>query len=365
MADTPGRQGAAVNAPPWRADERLARLEWTVLKRLDGILQGDWRTLFRGHGLDLAELREYQHHDDVRRIDWNVTARVGQPFVREYLEDREAAAWFLLDLSASVDFGTVARKRSVAADITGVLASALARKGHRVGALVDGGAGVDTALPARGGRRQVLALLERMAPRAALKLVKPGPSTSEKASRESSGKATASARSSAALAGTTQLDALLRAARQTVRGRSVIFVVSDFISQPGWEAPLADLAARHDVVAIRIVDPAERTMPDLGLIPMVDAESGASLMVDTGSARFRERYARLAAEREAQVQQSLAGAGVDTLELTTGDDLAAALLRFIHARRDRARLNAGAMAWHRHHRAPNPMQASQPRKATP
>ena len=328
-------RGATPAASEVRADTRLQRLEWTVFKRLDGLLQGDWRTFFRGHGLDLAELREYQHHDDVRRIDWNVTARLNQPFVREYLEDREATAWFLLDLSPSIDFGTRARKRSLAVDLVAVLATALVRKGHRVGAHLYGRlvatprgrkatvapVGAEAPVPARSGRRQVLELMQRIGERPRPALVQGGSANGEG----------------------TRLDRMLHAAHANLRGRCVVFVVSDFISAPGWDAPLGALARRHDVVAVRIVDPAEREMPDVGLIPMVDAETGERMMVDTSSAKFRERYAKAAARREAEVHEALARAGVDTLELDTGEDLANALLRFVHARRERARLTAGGM----------------------
>src|SRR5512147_995075 len=139
----------------------LRKLEWTVIRRLDGLLQGDYRTLFRGFGLDLAELREYQYHDDVRYIDWNVTARLQTPYVRVYNEDREVTAWFLLDLSPSVEFGSQVKKRSVSTEFVTVLARLLTRHGNRVGALFYGDS-VDTVIPARGGRRHVLHLLHRL-----------------------------------------------------------------------------------------------------------------------------------------------------------------------------------------------------------
>src|SRR6187401_3280078 len=149
--------------PPGNPEAVLRRLEWTVLRRLDGLLQGDYRTLFRGVGLDLADLREYQYGDDVRHIDWNVTARLQTPYVREYHEDREVTAWFLLDLSPSVDFGSgEVRKRSVAADFVAVLARLLTRHGNRVGAMLYGDK-VDTVIPARSGRRHVLHLMSAMA----------------------------------------------------------------------------------------------------------------------------------------------------------------------------------------------------------
>jgi uncharacterized protein (DUF58 family) len=233
----------------------LKRLEWTVIRRLDGLLQGDYRTLLRGAGLDLADLREYQHHDDVRHIDWNVTARLQQPYVRQFTEDRELAAWFLVDLSASVDFGSDLRaKRGVAREFVGVLSRLLTRHGNRVGALLYG-TSVDTVIPARGGRLHVLHLLQRMAQRPA----------------ESA-------------PGATQLRELLLSGQRIVKRRSTIFVVSDFISPPGWEEALAQLSRRHDVTAVRLYDPLEMELPDIGLVTMRDAETGEQLLVDTHDA---------------------------------------------------------------------------------
>jgi uncharacterized protein (DUF58 family) len=317
----------AARQPLGRADETpdalLTRLEWTVLKRLDGWLQGDYRTLLRGNGLDLADLREYQHHDDVRRIDWNVTARLQQPYVREFTEDREVTAWFLLDLSPSVDFGSRVRKRTVSAAFVGTLARALSRHGNRVGALLYGHQ-VDTVVPARGGRRHVMHLLHRVLSRP---LATPG-------------KATA--------AGGTRLADLLAHAAGAIGRRSSVFVVSDFISEPGWERPMAQLATAHDVVAVRLYDPLEMKLPELGMVLMQDAETGEQLFVDTGARGFRRRFEELAERREIQLRESLARAGVDTLELATDDDLADAILRFADARKQRARLSAGAVAARRY-----------------
>jgi uncharacterized protein (DUF58 family) len=306
---SPTAEGLAAETP----DALLTRLEWTVLKRLDGWLQGDYRTLLRGNGLDLADLREYQLHDDVRRIDWNVTARLQQPYVREFTEDRELAAWFLLDLSPSVDFGSRVRKRSVSAAFVGTLARALTRHGNRVGALLYGNA-VDTVVPARGGRRHVLHLLHRLQTRAV-----------------------------ASAAGGTRLADLLAHAAGAIGRRAAVFIVSDFISEPGWDRPLAELARRHDVVAVRLYDPLEMKLPALGMVLMQDAETGEQLFVDTGARGFRQRYEQLAMQREAELRDTLARTGVDTLELTTDDDLADAILRFVGARKQRARLAAGAV----------------------
>ena len=144
------------------APERvLQRLDWTVVRRLDGLLQGDYRSLFRGNGVDFADLREYEYGDDIRHIDWNVTARMDTPYVREFLEDREITAWFLLDLSPSVDFGSVEAerlKRSVLVDAVTTLARVLTRHGNKVGAVFYGSQ-VERTIPARGGRVQVLRLI--------------------------------------------------------------------------------------------------------------------------------------------------------------------------------------------------------------
>ena len=297
------------------AEQLLRKLEWTVLRRLDGLLQGDYRTLMRGAGMDLADLREYQHHDDVRHIDWNVTARLQMPHVRVFTEDREMNAWFLLDLSPYMDFGSgVQRKRQVSGGFVAVLARMLTRHGNRVGAMLYG-AGVDTVIPARGGRQHVLQLLHTLQTR-------PESSTT-------------------ATTGPTRLHELLESAARMVRRRSTIFVVSDFISETGWEKPLGILAQRHEVIAVRLTDPLELELPDLGLIPIRDSETGEQLLVDTYDTGFRKRFARIAAQREADLRQSLARAGVDTLELSTDDDLLSALMRFTDLRKQRSRASAG------------------------
>jgi uncharacterized protein (DUF58 family) len=301
-------------------DALLKRLEWTVLRRLDGLLQGDYRTLWRGAGLDLADLREYQHADDVRHIDWNVTARLQVPHVRQYTEDRELAAWFLLDLSGSVDFGSDQRtKLAVSEGFVAVLARMLTRHGNRVGAMLYGRQ-VDAVLAPKTGRNQVLELLTRMRQRPA-----PPPS-----------------RKGAAGEGQTVLGDLLQGAETMIRRRSMVFVVSDFISAPGWAEPLARLARRHEVVAVRLYDPLEMALPDVGLVTVEDAESGEQVLVDTRDPEFRERFEALAVAHEAALRKALAGAGVDTLELRTDDDLMAALLRFVALRRQRLRAPPGA-----------------------
>jgi uncharacterized protein (DUF58 family) len=283
-----------------------------VIRRLDGLLQGDYRTLFRGFGLDLADLREYQYGDDVRHIDWNVTARLQTPYVREYHEDREITAWFLLDLSPSVDFGSgEVRKRAVSADFVAVLARILTRHGNRVGALFYG-EGVDGMIPARSGRRHVLQILHGM-------LSRPAPRRNVQ----------------------TDLGELLGAAAHLMRRRSLVFVVSDFISTPGWEERLGHLAQRHEIVAVRLHDPLEANLPDLGLLVIQDAETGEQLFVDTHDRGFRRRFAAAAERRETELRAAFRDAGIDALELSTDEDLVDTIRRFAELRKRRRRHPSG------------------------
>jgi len=283
-----------------------------VLRRLDGVLQGDYRTLFRGSGIDLANLREYQEGDDVRYIDWNVTARLQTLHVREYQEDRDLTAWFLLDLSPSVDFGSDAiSKRTVLSEFVALMTRLLTSKGNYCGAMLFSG-GMDRVVPPRGGRRQVLHLLDLLANRP--RLVRAPP---------------------------TDLGAVLRQATNMIRRRSVLFVVSDFISQPGWERPLGFLARRHDVVAIRLCDPSERRLPDIGLLTFQDAETGEQLLIDTNDPRFRRRFLAAAAAQQQALRAAFARAGVDCLEVSTEDDLLDAFVRFAQMRRLRYRGSLG------------------------
>ena len=301
----------------------LRRLEWTVIKRLDGQLQGDYRSLFRGAGLVLADLREYQSHDDVRHIDWNVTARMQTPYVREHQEDREVAAWFLVDMSGSVHFGSGAvSKRQLAAEAVTVLARLLSQHGNRVGVMLFSGTQVraEVVVPARSGRRHLLHVLQLML----------------------SDLPTAGTRPTAGT--TTDLRVLLSQAQAVIRRRASIFVVSDFITQPDWHAPLSQLARRHEVVAIRLRDRLEQEIPNLGLLLMQDAETGQQLLVDGNDAGFRARFAHIATERENLLRQGLTRAGVDCLELTTDEPLDQAILRFTQLRKRASQMAQGAGA---------------------
>jgi uncharacterized protein (DUF58 family) len=284
----------------------LQRLDWHVIRRLDGLLQGDYRTLFYGYGVDFADLREYQPEDDIRYIDWNVTARMDTPYVRQYVEDREITAWFLLDLSPSVDFGTVqSLKRTVLIDFVTTLARLLTRHGNRVGAMFYGSR-VERTIPARGGRLQVLRLVNDLLKQPRL------PS-----------------------APFTSLAPLFLAGLNAIRKRSLVFVISDFISEPGWERPLNLLSQRHEVLVVRLWDPREVELPDIGPIIMEDAETGEQLYVDTRDKKFRQRFYEAARQREAALSESFKRAGVDALSLSTDEDLVHAIVRFAKLRQQR------------------------------
>ena len=286
----------------------LQRLDWQVIRRLDGVLQGDYRSLFYGYGIDFADLREYQPEDDIRYIDWNVTARMNSPYIRQYVEDREITAWFLLDLSPSVDFGTVeSLKRTVLIDFVATLARLLTRHGNRVGAMFYGSR-IERTIPARGGRNQVLRLVNDLLkqprlPRATF----------------------------------TDLTPLIVGGLHAIKRRSLVFIVSDFISAPGWERPLSLLNQRHEVLAIRLWDRREAELPDMGLIVMEDAETGEQMYVDTHDKKFRLRFEQAAQRREAALSETFKHAGVDVMSLSTEDDLVRAILGFAALRRQRRR----------------------------
>jgi len=284
----------------------LQRLDWQVIRRLDGLLQGDYRSLFYGYGVDFADLREYQPQDDIRYIDWNVTARMDSPYVRQYVEDREITAWFLLDLSPSVDFGTVQnQKRSMLIDFVTTFARLLTRHGNRVGAILYGSK-IERTVPARGGKMQVLSLVNDLLKQPQLNRVP-----------------------------FTNLTPLLESGLNSIKRRSLVFIVSDFISLPGWERPMMLLNQKHEVIAIHLWDPREKELPDVGPLIFEDAETGEQLYVDTHDKHFRQRFREAALQRETGMKNAFKHAGVDVLSLSTEDDLVHAIVRFAALREQR------------------------------
>lgn len=284
----------------------LHRLDWQVIRRLDGLLQGDYRTLFYGTGIDFADLREYQTQDDIRHIDWNVTARMNSPYVRQYVEDRDITAWFFLDRSPSMGFGPAERpKEQVMIDFVGTLARLLTRSGNRVGAILYNNQ-IERTIPPRGNRNQVLRLIREL----------------QKDSDAPSGK-------------TTDLNELLHAGLNTLKRRSLVFVMSDFISEEGWERPLSLLSRRHELIAIRLFDPREVELPEAGVIVVEDAETGEYLTVDTSNPTFRRRFYEAAQRREATLKASLKRSGIDLFSISTEEDLVSAIVQMAALRKKR------------------------------
>jgi len=288
-----------MSSPP---DRLLRRLEWQVVRRLDGRLLGPYRTVFRGTGIDFTGLRGYTPEDDVRHIDWNVTARLDEPHIRLYTEDRDLTAWLVLDQSASMRFGADQHsKDSVLTDLAVCLARLFTQGGNRVGAILYDNR-LQRVIPARTGRTHVLHLTHEITkPTAAL----PDGST-------------------------TDLDAMLRlAAATTARRRSLVFVISDFIGDGDWEPALTRLNHRHEVVTMRVVHPMELDLPDLGLVLIEDAETGEQLLADTSDPLFQQRLRAEVDAREFAVTSSMRRAGVTSHRISTDQDLVEALVDMV------------------------------------
>jgi len=284
---------------------RIRQLELTVVRRLDGLLQGGYRGRFVGPGSEPGEGRAYQTGDDYRRIDWKLTARSGAPMVRDVVADRELELWLVADRSPSLDFGTGgALKRDVAMGAAAALGFLAARAGSRVGAVVFG-RGPAVTTPARVGRQPVREVLHHLDGRPDV-------------------------------AGTSvisTLDDALRVVPRVSRDTGVVVVISDFLDPEDWARPLRALRASHDVIAIEIIDPIELELPDVGLSVFQDPETGAQLEVPTGRRDVRERYAAGASAFRAEVRETLRHAAADHLVLRTDSDWVLDLARYLRQRR--------------------------------
>lgn len=281
----------------------LHRVDWHVRRRLTGTRAGDFRTLARGPGVDVTDIRRYEPYDDPRHIDWNVTARLDEPHVREYLEDRELTAWLLLDRSASMAFGPRDRGKDVVlVEVAVTLARLLTRGGNRVGAVLFD-ATIEETIPPGRSRNHVLRLAHR--------LLRPAAASTQQ----------------------TDLAPLLHAASSMLRRRSLVFLLSDLVTGDGWQRPLGILARRHEVVVLRIADSREWELPDVGQIWVQDAETGEQLLVDTSDPRFRSRYRDAAERRDEALTADIRRAGASTYTVWTDEDLVEALVRMARSTR--------------------------------
>ena len=303
-------------------DQLLVRLEWLVIRRLDGRVAGGYRTAHRGAGTDLVGLREYTEGDDARHIDWNVTARLNEPQLRVFTEDRELTVWLVLDRSASMTVGLPGRgKDDVLGELALVLARLFGRGGNRVGALLYDTGAVRT-VPPGSGRRHTLRIGAELA-------------RTVEASRRGAGQNGAGQNGAGRYGGTTDLAAMLDTVAKLARRRALIVVISDFIGDGDWERSLLRLVPRHEVVALRVIDAADDELPNVGLVVVEDAETGEQLVIDSGDPLLRARLRAGVEERDTRLAAGMRRAGVPLHRIGTDADLATALIEVITSTRRR------------------------------
>ena len=284
--------------------EILRRLRWPLAHRLGTHLAGDERSRQRGPGVEYADVREYQPAEDARLIDWNLTARSDRPFVRESNPDRGLDVWLVLDASPSLDWGTARQlKRDAAQDLVAMLTTLLARHGTRVGAIVFD-AGLRRIFGLAAGRAGRLTMLSRVRTEAA----------------------------AAGAAGSTDLGGALEHAMRVIRRPSLVIVISDFMAADGWQRPMRALSLRHDVVAVRVSDPREADIPNIGVVTFEDPETGRQLEVDTTSTRLRKRFRVAAAAQRERVDAEIQAARAQRLDISTGEPVLGQLVAFLRTR---------------------------------
>lgn len=297
------------NVPPRTTqtgpDEVLRRLDLAVSHKLDGLLHGEYQGIVPGHGSELGETRAYQAGDDVRRIDWNVTARLQDPYVRDTIADRELETWVVADLGASMDFGTAfCEKRDLAVSAAAAVGFLTNRTGNRFGLITLQPSGLDV-VPAKGGRTHLMSTLHRM-------------TTTPRAGE-----------------GEVDLSEALARTAAIARRRGLCVVVSDFLGDPQkWGPALRRVTTRHETIAVEVLDPRELELPDVGVLALVDPATGRTSDVRT-SKKLRDRYAAAAAEQRATIEQGIRQAGADHLILRTDQDWLLDIVRFVASRRER------------------------------
>ena len=296
----------------------LKRLDLTITKRLDGLLAGEFLGILPGPGTERSGGRIYGPGDDARRIDWSLTARSLAPHIRTTDADRELETWLVVDRSASLDFGTTVReKRELALCAVAAFGSLAQRGANRIGMMVSGGEELVRFDP-KGGRTALFGMLSRL----------------DALPRSATG------------GGTSLTDALAQLQRIHVR-RGQIIVISDFLEPNDWSRAIRRLSLHHQVVAVQVIDPREFALPAVGILGLVDPETGQTMHVQTNSAGLRERFAAAAQERHAAIATQLSHAGVSHIVLSTEDDWLREIVRFVTIRRTRGSGNAAASQHHR------------------
>ena len=330
-----GERGAASTASgvrdqpdsPARHEAALRKLELRITRRLDGLLHGDHQGLVLAAGSELGEAREYRIGDDVRRMDWNLTARTMVPHVRETVAERELESWIVVDRSPSMDFGTaLCEKRETALGAVAAFGFLNNRAGNRTGAVLADSVERPTVMPARSGRDAVMALLHRLAS-------EPGAARPAAAPRAGAARNAGPPGPGAYRGGVTgspgELAVALQTAERLARRRGLIVVVSDFLDPSGWQMPLRRLAGRHQVVCVEVRDPREDELPAVGLLTLVDPETGRRIEVQTDKPRLRQRFAEAAAAKRGEVAGAVRAAGARHVVLSTDRDWFLDLLRAV------------------------------------
>jgi uncharacterized protein (DUF58 family) len=288
---------------PAELAKKIRILQITTRKVVNDVLAGEYGSVFRGRGMEFDEVREYQPGDEIRTIDWNVTARTGTPYVKRFVEERELTVFFLVDLSASGAFGSVDKlKNEVAAEFCSLLAFSAVKNNDKVGLIVFTDR-IELFIPPKKGTKHVLRVIRELLG------FRPRPASTDIAMA---------------------LDYLGRVTTK----RAVVFLVSDFQAE-GFERPIRVLSRRHDVIAVSVVDPREVRLPDVGLVELEDAETGETVLVDTSSRAVRKTYERLGRERTDRYRELFASMGVDQIEVMTDRDYIPGLVRFFRSRERR------------------------------
>jgi len=283
--------------------KKIRVLQITTRKVVNDILAGEYGSVFRGRGMEFDEVREYMPGDDIRSIDWNVTARTGHPYVKRFVEERELTVMFLVDLSASGAFGSVRKlKNEVAAELCALLAFSAVKNNDKVGLIVFTDR-VEMFIPPKKGTKHVLRVIRELLD------FKPRPASTDIG------------------------EALDYLGRVTTK-RSVVFLVSDFQAE-GFEKKMRVIGKRHDLIAVTIVDPREVRLPDVGLIELEDSETGETVLVDTSSIAVRKRYERLGREDQKRLEELFNSMGVDQIEVSTDKDYVPRLISFFRIREKR------------------------------
>ena len=283
--------------------KKIRILQITTRKVVNDVLAGEYGSVFRGRGMEFDEVREYMPGDEIRTIDWNVTARTGTPYVKRFVEERELTVMFVVDLSASGEFGSVSKlKNEVAAEFCSLLAFSAVKNNDKVGLIVFTDQ-IEMYIPPKKGTQHVLRVIRE------LLNFKP---------RQAS----------------TDIEGALDFLGKVTKKRSVVFLVSDFQAE-GFEKPMRVIGKRHDLVAVTVVDPREVSLPNVGLVELEDAETGEIVLIDTGSAGIRKKYERLGREQSDRFRDLFSSMGVDQIEVMTDRDYVPNLVRFFRTRERR------------------------------